>query len=250
LAVIKPKPDEVYCGGKLEAVETEEGEAEAGHHSLEHMKLDQALDAEASGDHGRAGEETSVDGCKAFCTTIRRSARKSKAPSHFAPSASDSKRASTPRNPATARTTGQAGKKSSPSTKVDKPSRHWYHATIGLLEEEGRAFAAFTGAGDDVLSPIVKSLLREAVRRMYRAAFPCKPAPTTLDIDHPTTRQEVFDMMAFCAPHYNCTFKPEKLIEAFDAKSGAIRDLLRSRNLLDLYITTTTGTCHWSLTLF
>jgi hypothetical protein len=249
-----------------------DGEADEGG-SMEEADEEQEQEQEdEEEDEEEDGEKKEGTGPMALCTTTTittSSGRESRARRTFDPSESDSKRApKKPRRAATARTTAQAAKKPraapqprSPSTKKRKASQLWYLAIVGWLvdkadafasSEEGRAFVSSMGADDDVLSLIIKRLLREAVRRMYRAAFPCKPAPTTLPLDHPTTRQEVFDMMAFCAPHYNCTFKPEVLAKLMSSVEPGPTQLFptKPRDLLDLHITTTTGTCHWSVTLF
>jgi hypothetical protein len=226
-------------------------------------------DEEEDDDDEETDEQEAASDPMALCTTTTiaaggRPRRERKAPTIFDPSEYDSKMPhKKPRKPTTARTTAQAAKKThraaqprSPSTKKGKASQENHsqekkpkssrlvqHPIVGMLTDEARRFASFTGASDDMLPLIVKSLLREAVRRMYEKAFGSE-APPTLNIDDPATRANIIYMFKSVARSYNIDkFNPKKLIKKFESKKPAPKNLLCSRNLLDLNVNMGTGTC-------
>jgi hypothetical protein len=251
--------------GKLKpagGVEGEEGEEEAGYHGLENMNLDEPFDAEAS------GNEDSEDGCGSIGKYedvgdglehmdlhedflaegpgLPNGALEPPGPfdsldpppAPVATARRRSARAATTAQAASAQDNGQEGGQKGP-----KPSSNVQYPIVGMLTDEARRFASFTGASDDMLPVIIIWLLCQAARRMFKTVLGIE-APSTLNIDDPATRANILYMFGSAAHSYNIhNFNPEALIKKFDSTEAGPKNLLRSRNLLDLNVNMGTGTC-------
>jgi hypothetical protein len=131
------------------------------------------------------------------------------------------------------------------ATKVKKESRKWYLAVDGLLNAEARRILAKRDLQDPTKEQIdetITEMLHDAVLRMHRMTYPNERLPTTLNIDDPQDRVKITAIMAHCVPRYQKMFKEDNLFGLLNGEDPAAKQLFPTRDLLNLYITTTTGT--------
>jgi hypothetical protein len=131
------------------------------------------------------------------------------------------------------------------ATKVKKESRKWYLAVDGLLNAEARRILAKRGIHHPTKEQIdetITEILRDAVLRMHRITYPNEPLPTTLKTNTPEDQATIKAIMAHCVPRYQKIFKEDNLFGLLNGEDPAAKQLFPTRDLLNLYITTATGT--------
>lgn len=151
-------------------------------------------------------------------------------------------RAAAPKPPAATR-----GNRKAPKSTTTKPkeSRKWYVAVVALLTAEARrilAEKAIHHPTEEQIDETITNMLRDAVLRMHRMKFPKKPLPSSLKFDNRKDRAKIKAIMAHCVPLYQKIFKENDLFRLLGAEDKAALALFPTRDLTNLYITTTTGT--------